>query len=661
MSGVQLPSDEVFQPLAPLADHSHVRGTDAYKAMHAMSIEQNDQFWGRMATEQIDWFKGFDQVQSGGFEEGNMAWYLGGSLNASYNCLDRHVFNKPDATAILWEGNDPKDVRRISYREALEEVCRIANALKERGVKKGDKVCLYMPMLPEAAFAMLACARIGAPHIVVFAGFSAQSLAERIRDGGCTVLFTADEGLRGPKVIPLKNVADEALKLCGKGVHTVFVHKRTGGTVGWDDSRDVWLHEETKKQRKYCPPEHMDSEDPLFYLHTSGSTGKPKGLCHTTGGYMVYAATTFKYVFDYRPGDVYACVADIGWVTGHTYIVYGPMANGATTFMFEGIPTNPGPDRYWDMVERHKINIFYTAPTALRALMRHGDEPVIKHDLSSLRILGSVGEPINPEAWKWYYNVVGNSKCAIVDTYWQTETGGIIISSLPGSTVMKPGAACTPFFGIDLAILDNDGCELKGNGVTGVLAVRKPWPGIARTIHGDHGRYESAYFDVYKGYYFTGDRAIRDNDGTYWVTGRVDDVMNVSGHRLGSAELESALVEHKQISEAAVVAIPHPIKGEAPVAFVSGMAGVSGSEQLLGELRALVKQQIGSFATPSMIIVTDALPKTRSGKIMRRLLRKIALLDTSKFGDTTTLADPAVVPRLVEMVRAAKAKGKAKL
>lgn len=657
MSGITLPSNEVYQPHPHLTGRSHVRGQAAYDERFAMSLNRNDEFWARMAKEQLTWFEDFSIVRDGEFTDGTISWYLGGKLNASYNCLDRFVHTQPESLAIIWEGNDPKDVRHITYREALEETCRIANVLKQHGVKKGDKVCLYMPMVPEAAFAMLACARIGAPHIVVFAGFSSQSLAERINDTGCTVLFTADEGLRGTKVIPLKNVCDEAVKNCPT-INTVFVHKRTGGKISWDNKRDVWLHEAMAQQRKYCPAEPMDSEDHLFYLHTSGSTGKPKGLIHTTGGYMTYASTTFKYIFDYQPGDVYCCVADIGWITGHTYIVYGPMSNGATTFMFEGVPTNPGPDRYWDMVARHKVNIFYTAPTALRALMRHGDAPVNKHDLSSLRVLGSVGEPINPEAWKWYYNVVGKGKCAIVDTYWQTETGGIILSSLPGSTVMKPGAGCCPFFGINYAILDNDGKELVGNDVTGVLAIKQPWPGMARSIYGDHGRYISAYLGVYKGVYFTGDRAIRDRDGHIWVTGRVDDVMNVSGHRLGSAELESALVEHKSISEAAVVSIPHEIKGEAPIAFVTATAGVESSPALLAELRGIVKKNIGSFAAPDMILVTNSLPKTRSGKIMRRLLRKIALLDTKKFGDTTTLADPSAVDRLVEQVKATKAKAK---
>lgn len=489
--------------------------------------------------------------------------------------------------------------------------------------------------------------------IVVFAGFSATALSERLVDAGCTALFTADEGVRGTKVIPLKNVADDALKLAPK-VQSVFVLRRTGGNVVMVEGRDQWLHEATANQRAYAPCAEMDAEDILFLLHTSGSTGKPKGVAHTTGGYLVYTSYTQKLVFDYKPGSIHGCMADIGWITGHSYIVYGPLVNGATTFMFEGLPTYPGPDRYWDMVARHKIDIFYTAPTALRALMRSGDTPVTKHDLSSLRVLGTVGEPINPEAWRWYYNVVGKKQCAIVDTYWQTETGGVLASSLPGSTIMKPGACATPFPGVDMAIIDGEGKEVEGNNVTGMLAVRKPWPGMARTIFGDHARFEQAYFKIFPGFYYTGDRAIRDGDGHIWVTGRADDVMNVSGHRIGSAEVEGALVEHKFISEAAVISIPHDIKGEGIVAFVTSIEGVHETASLVLELNELVKEHVGAFAKPDMIVVTDALPKVQSGKIMRRLLRKIAAMEVDQLGDTSTLVDPTVVDTLVSKVRAKK-------
>jgi acetyl-CoA synthetase len=506
-------------------------------------------------------------------------------------------------------------------------------------------------MVPEAALAMLACARIGAPHVVVFAGFSEQSLADRILDTGAKVVITADEGLRGEKIVPLKATVNKALAQCPH-VTNCFVLQRTGNDVHMEEGRDEYLHDVMARERSYCPPEPMDSEDPLFYLHTSGSTGKPKGLVHTTGGYLVYASLTHKIIFDYKPGDIYACMADIGWITGHTYIVYGPLCNGATTFMFEGVPTYPAVDRYWDMVARHKITQFYTAPTALRALMTAGDEPALKHDLSSLRILGSVGEPINPEAWRWYYNVIGKGKCAIVDTYWQTETGGIIMSPLPGATNMKPGAGCKPFFGVDLAVLDEKGNELLGNNVTGGLAVRNPWPGMARSIFRDHKRYAETYLDIMPGFYFTGDRCIRDKDGWYWVVGRMDDVMNVSGHRIGSAEVEGALVEHPSIAEAAVVAIPHEVKGQALVAYVTPINGVEGSDQLMKELKEAVKKAIGSFASPEMIVVSNDLPKTKSGKIMRRLLRKVAEGETEGLGDLSTLTDPGSVTRLIAQVAA---------
>jgi len=648
-------SDEIYQPIPRIQNVAHVRGYENYKKLHKKSLENSDEFWGRMAKKQLDWFQPFDQVQSGGFEDGTISWFLNGKINACYNCLDRHVKDKPDAIAILWEGNEPGNVQRITYKQALKEVCKIANALKTSGIKKGDRVALYMPMVPAAAFTMLACARIGAPHIVVFAGFSASSLRDRIIDSGSTVLVTADEGLRGPKVVSLKKIADEALAEC-PFVKTCFVYKRTGGEISWTKGRDIWLHEAMDRERSHCPCEVLDSEDFLFFLHTSGSTGKPKGLAHSVGGYLTYVSTTHKYVFDYRPGDVFACVADIGWVTGHSYIVYGPLANGATTFMFESTPTYPNPSRYWDMVERHNITQFYTAPTALRALMKSGDDPVLKHNLSSLRVLGSVGEPINPEAWKWYFNIVGKSRCAIVDTYWQTETGGIMVTPLPGATPMKPGAAGHPSFGIELAILDDKGNEMKGNGITGALVVKRPWPGFARTIFGNHSRYVNTYLKPYPGYYFTGDRCIRDKDGFYWITGRLDDVMNVSGHRIGSAEVEGALVEHKSVAEAAVVGMPHDIKGQSLAAYVICKSGVIESPQLIKEINLMVRKQIGGFAVPEMTVITNSLPKTRSGKIMRRLLRKIAVQDRSNLGNITTLNDPAVVEMLFEKVALIKKK-----
>lgn len=652
-------TQEVIPPIKRIVDVAHVRGFEEYKLMHKQSLDQNDEFWAEMSRKHLDWFEPFNQVRSGDFKDGTISWFLNGKINACYNCLDRHVKTKPDAVAILWEGNEPNEVKKITYKQALQQVCKIANALKTAGVRKGDRVALYMPMVPEAAFAMLACARIGAPHIIVFAGFSASALRDRIIDSKSTVLFTADEGLRGSKVIGLKKTADEALAQCPL-VKTCFVYKRTGGSISWTQGRDVWLHEAMDAERNYCPCEVLDSEDYLFFLHTSGSTGKPKGLAHTVGGYLTYTSVTHKLVFDYRPGDVYACVADVGWITGHSYIVYGPLSNGATTFMFESTPTYPNVSRYWDMVERHRITQFYTAPTALRALMKSGDEPVLKHDLSSLRVLGSVGEPINPEAWRWYFNVVGKGKCAIVDTYWQTETGGIIITPLPGATPLKPGACSQPFFGIELAVLTNDGKEIEGNGITGALVVKRPWPGFARTIFGNNSRYENTYLKPFPGYYFTGDRCIRDKDGFYWVTGRLDDVMNVSGHRIGSAEVEGALVEHDGVAEAAVVGIPHDVKGQSLVAYIICKNGVVESPQLLKELGLMVRKEIGGFAVPGMTVITPALPKTRSGKIMRRLLRKIAVQDHSNLGDITTLADSSVVEKLIQKVKQIKST-KAKL
>jgi acetyl-CoA synthetase len=628
-----------------------------YNKLYARSLSDNDGFWRDQAYSLLNWFAPFTQVTQGDFKHGDVAWFLNGKINVSYNCVDRHVAKHGDKIAILFEGDEPGDVRRITYRELLREVCKFANALKTRGVKKGDRVCIYMPMVPEAAIAMLACARVGAAHSVVFAGFSAESLRDRILDCQCGVVITADEGKRGGKAIPLKSIADEALLQC-PNVHTAFVYRHSGARVNFSAERDVWWQEAVAKERPYCPPEWMDSEDPLFMLYTSGSTGKPKGILHTTGGYLVYAAITHKYVFDLKPDDVYACVADVGWVTGHSYIVYGPLANCATTLMFESTPLYPDAGRYWDMVQRHKINIFYTAPTALRALMKYEDGPVKKYDRSSLRVLGSVGEPINPEAWRWYFDVVGDGRCAIVDTFWQTETGGIVMTPLPGCTPMKPGAAMRPFFGVEPVLMNDQGKVLEGNDVSGMLCFARPWPGIARGVYGDHPRYLTTYMSAFPGLYFTGDGAIRDKDGDWWITGRVDDVINVSGHRLGSAEIESALVEHPSVVEAAVVGVPHDIKGWSLFAYVLCKEGVVSSPTLLKELANEVRKHVGAFAQPDDIIVAPGLPKTRSGKIMRRLLRKIACQETDSLGDITTLADPSIVTSLIKIVNEAAASKK---
>jgi acetyl-CoA synthetase len=608
-----------------------------------------------MGRQQVSWFRPFDTVQEVDLLDGQITWYLGGHLNACYNCVDRHLPARADQVAILWEGDEPGDVRRITYTELHRQVCRMANALKSRGLRRGDVVALYMPMIPEAAYAMLACARIGAIHSVVFAGFSDEALHGRIVDANCVAVITADEGLRGRKIIPLKRTVDSAVHEA-PSVHTVFVVKRTGGPVAWHEGRDVWLDQVMATQRPYCPPEHMDSEDPLFLLYTSGSTGKPKGLMHSTGGYLVYASLTHKYVFDYREGDIYACVADIGWITGHSYVVYGPLANGATTVMFESIPTYPDSGRYWDMVQRHGITIFYTAPTAIRAIARDGDSHVTRYDRSSLRVLGSVGEPINPEAWRWYFEVVGEGRCTIVDTWWQTETGGIMITPLPGVTELKPGSATRPFFGVQPVVLNDQGQEIEGNGVVGLLAIKVGWPGQARTIHGDHDRFMNTYLRPYPGYYFTGDGCRRDEDGYYWITGRVDDVLNVSGHRLGTAEVESALVEHEACAEAAVVGMPHDVKGQGICAYVLIKDGWSDSDprELIGELKQTVRRVIGPIATPDVILIVPGLPKTRSGKIMRRILRKIATGEVDQLGDVSTLADPSVVPLLIQKMRAAQ-------
>lgn len=637
---------QLFTPPERVRAKALLRSRDEYERLYARSIEDPDAFWEEQARKQLSWIHDFERVQDNDWQQGLIAWFLGGRLNACVNCVDRHVEKRGDQIAILWEGDEPDLVRKITYRELQREVCRVANVLRHHGIRKGDRVAIYMPMIPEAAYAMLACARIGAVHTVIFAGFSAEAVRDRVLDAACVAVITADEGVRGHKTIPLKRTVDEAVMACPTVQH-VFVVRRTGNKVPFYPPRDVWLEEAMRGERPYCPYEHLDSEDTLFLLYTSGSTGKPKGVAHTTAGYLLFAALTHRYVFDYRDGDVYACVADIGWVTGHSYVVYGPLANGATTVMFESVPTYPDAGRYWDMVERHRINQFYTAPTAIRALMRKGDEFVRRYDRSTLRILGTVGEPINPEAWRWYHGVVGEGRCAVVDTWWQTETGGVMITPLPGLTTAKPGAATRPFFGVNPVVLDEQGKELRGNGVTGLLAIRSPWPGMARTIQNDHERFLSTYLRPYAGYYITGDGCRRDEDGDYWITGRVDDVLNVSGHRLGTAEVESALVTHPGCAEAAVVGYPHPIKGQGLFAYVVLKEGYDENGDLVGELKNEVRHHIGPFATPDAILVAPGLPKTRSGKIMRRILRKIAAQETSDLGDTTTLAEPGVVERLI--------------
>ena len=619
---------------------------DNYRNMYEASINDPENFWRREGL-RIDWMKPYTKIKNTSFDPRNVSikWFEDGTLNASVNCVDRHLERRADQTAIIWEGDDPKDHKEITYRELHAGVCRFANVLKGQGVKKGDRVTIYMPMIPEAAYAMLACARIGAIHSVVFGGFSPDSLAGRILDCDSNCVVTADEGVRGGRRIPLKANTDEALKKC-PGVKSGMVVKRTGGKVGMEKGRDVWYDEEAAKVPADCVPEEMNAEDPLFILYTSGSTGKPKGVLHTTGGYMVYASMTHQYVFDYHDGDIYWCTADVGWVTGHSYILYGPLANGATTLMFEGVPNYPDASRCWQVIDKHNVNIFYTAPTALRALMREGEEPVKKTSRKSLRLLGSVGEPINPEAWLWYHRVVGDSRCPIVDTWWQTETGGILISPLPGATDLKPGSATKPFFGVKPVMVDADGKLLEG-ATTGNLCIDDSWPGQMRTVYGDHERFVQTYFIQYPGRYFTGDGARRDEDGYYWITGRVDDVLNVSGHRMGTAEVESALVAHPKVAEAAVVGYPHDIKGQGIYAYVTLNAGEPSSEELRKELVAWVRKEIGPIASPDLIQFAPGLPKTRSGKIMRRILRKIAEDDFSNLGDTSTLADPSVVDDLV--------------
>ena len=618
-----------------------------YQAMYKRSIEDPDAFWSDQAGAFLDWIRPWSQVSEADMQQGQIAWFSGGALNVSVNCIDRHLPARANQTAIIWEGDEPSDDAHITYQQLHERVCQLANGLRERGVKKGDRVCIYMPMIPEAAYAMLACARIGAIHSVVFGGFSPQSLQDRILDSDCQTVITADEGVRGGRMIPLKENVDEALTNC-PNVHSVITVKRTGNEVPWRADRDVWYEELTAHQNTAAEPEVMEAEDPLFILYTSGSTGKPKGVQHSSAGYLLHAAMTHKYVFDYQDGDVYWCTADVGWITGHSYIVYGPLANGASTLMFEGVPTYPDASRCWQVIDKHQVNVFYTAPTALRQLMAQGDEYVTSSSRASLHLLGSVGEPINPEAWDWYHRVVGERRCPIVDTWWQTETGGIMISPLPGATALKPGSASLPFFGVQPALMDAEGNLIREQAASGNLVITGSWPGQIRSVYGDHQRVIDTYYSTYKGYYFTGDGARRDEDGYYWITGRVDDVMNVSGHRIGTAEVESALVLHPSVAEAAVVGFPHDIKGEGIYAYVTLMQGDSKDpESLREELVAMVRKEIGPIAKPDAIQWAPGLPKTRSGKIMRRILRKIAADELDNLGDTSTLADPSVVDDLI--------------
>jgi acetyl-CoA synthetase len=618
---------------------------DRYSRMYRHSIENPDGFWAEQAGKFVSWFRPWQTVQGCDYSTAEIRWFEGATLNVAYNCLDRHLATKGEQVAIIWEGDDPEQDKKITYRQLHEEVCRFSNVLKSRGVRKGDRVSIYMPMVPEATVAMLSCARIGAVHSVVFGGFSPDALKDRILDSDCRVVITADEGVRGGKTVSLKSNADKALEQC-PDVHTVVVVQVTGAEVRWNSDRDLAYATAVEAASSECLPEIIDAEDPLFILYTSGSTGKPKGVLHTTGGYLVYAAMTHHYVFDYHDGDVYWCTADVGWVTGHTYIVYGPLCNGAITLMFEGVPTYPDASRFWQVIDKHQVNIFYTAPTAIRALMGQGDEFVKRTSRQSLRVLGSVGEPINPEAWKWYFNVVGDGRCPLVDTWWQTETGGILITPLPGVTDLKPGSATLPFFGIEPGIIDDQGQELEGE-AAGNLVLKRSWPGQMRTIYGDHQRFHETYFKMYPGLYFSGDGARRDADGYYWVTGRVDDVINVSGHRMGTAEVESALVLHPAVAEAAVVGFPHDIKGQGIYAYVTLMVGEVPSESLLLELKQHVTGEIGAIARPDVIQWAPGLPKTRSGKIMRRILRKVAANELDSLGDTSTLADPGVIEDLV--------------
>ena len=636
-------TDTATYPVPAHFGDAHIT-PERYQSLYQQSLEEPDIFWAEQA-QMLDWHMPWTHISETDLRTGAASWFVGAKLNVAVNCIDRHLPERADDTAIIWEGDDPNDSQTFTYQQLKDHVCRFANVLKARGVGKGDRVCIYMPMIPEAAFAMLACARIGAIHSVVFGGFSPEALKDRINDAACRLVITADEGVRGGKTVPLKNNVDAALETVDC-VDTVLVVERTGCDIAWQSARDVWYHEALQTVDDDCEPEWMDSEDPLFILYTSGSTGKPKGVLHTTGGYLLQAAMSMKYVFDYREGETYWCTADVGWVTGHTYIVYGPLAIGARSLMFEGVPTFPAGDRFWQVIAKHKVNLFFTAPTAIRALHGLGDELVTRHDRSSLRIIGSVGEPINPEAWEWYHRVVGEGRCPIVDTWWQTETGGVMITPLPGAHALKPGFASFPFFGVEPALLDEQGAEIEGPG-SGYLVIKRSWPAQIRTVYGDHQRMIDTYFTTYPGYYFTGDGALRDEDGYLRITGRVDDVLNVSGHRMGTAEVESALVLHEHIAEAAVVGFPHDIKGQGIYAYVTPMAGIEDSDALRDELIALCVQEIGPIAKPDRIQWAPGLPKTRSGKIMRRILRKIAENELNSLGDTSTLADPAVVEDLI--------------
>ncbi len=639
-------ADKVYEVSADWAKRAFIDRAK-YRAMYDRSLADPDGFWAEQAK-RIHWFRHFTKVKNTSFDPHHVSikWFENGTTNAAYNCIDRHLAERGDQVAIIWEGDDPKESKKITYRELHDQVCRLANVLRNRNVEKGDRVTIYLPMIPEAAYAVLACARIGAIHSVVFGGFSPDSLAGRIEDCQSKVVITADEGLRGGRKVPLKANTDAAIAKIGGGVDHVIVVKRTGAPVDMLPGRDVWYHDAADMVTSECPCAEMNAEDPLFILYTSGSTGRPKGVLHTTGGYLVYTSMTHQYVFDYHDGDIYWCTADVGWVTGHSYIVYGPLANGATTLMFEGVPNYPTMSRFWDVIDKHKVSIFYTAPTAIRALMQAGDEPVKKTSRASLRLLGSVGEPINPEAWEWYYRVVGDSRCPIVDTWWQTETGGILITPLPGAIPLKPGSATLPFFGVIPQIVDAEGKVLEG-AVTGNLCIADSWPGQMRTVYGDHQRFVDTYFTAYPGKYFTGDGCRRDEDGYYWITGRVDDVINVAGHRMGTAEVESALVAHPKVAEAACVGYPHSLKGQGIYVYVTLMSGIEPTEELRTELKNWVRQEIGPIATPDLIQFAPGLPKTRSGKIMRRILRKIAEDDFSNLGDTSTLAEPGVVTDLI--------------
>ncbi len=640
-------TNKVFTPPPEFSDQAHIKNMDQFKEIYDRSTQDKDAFWADIA-ERITWFKKWDKVSDVDFTKAKIKWFEGGKLNVSYNCLDRHVeAGKGDRTALIWEGNNPEEDKHFTYQELLDEVQKFANVLKNIGVEKGDRVCMYMQMVPQLPIAMLACARIGAVHSIVFGAFSADSLRDRINDSECKALITQDTGVRGTKqTIPMKSNADKAVAQTPSIEHVIVV-QRTGESVEMNDKRDLWWHEEMNKADTVCAPEEMDAEDPLFILYTSGSTGKPKGVLHTTGGYLVYTSYTHELIFDYHENDIYWCTADIGWITGHSYIVYGPLANCATSVMFEGVPNYPDFSRFWDVVDKHKITLFYTAPTALRALMKEGNQWVEKNDLSTLRLLGSVGETIKEPEWMWYYNIVGKSKCPIVDTWWQTETGGILLTPLPGATPIKPGTATFPFFGIEPVLLTEDGQEIEGNDVSGLLAIKSSWPGQMRTIYGDHDRFFETYFSQCEGYYFTGDGARRDVDGYYWITGRVDDVLNVSGHRIGTAEVEGAIGKADGVAEAAVVGFPHDIKGQGIYAFVTLMTGVDPSDEIENSIRKTVTTEIGPHAKPDQLQFTPALPKTRSGKIMRRILRKIAEGDTDNMGDISTLADPSVVESLV--------------